>query len=281
MIGFNDLLPCWARILAFFLDVLLCASAADLAGLGVTWAVWRLFPAFRAALPLVWAALGLAATGRFPAEGQGRRPGPPLACPRGRRRRRPPASGWDSIRRNLPLLVPIWNVFDAWPVFLDGQLPGGATGPPGLESWLSHEFEEHFGRLSVRRLRRPMKRIALALCRPACRPPGLGRPTKRPSKRPSHWTASPGSPVENVNGRIDAIAQDKPYHARQSRQDRPRQQRRGRPSGETEIRVKKVGDRIEIVTVSPQRRRLFGFSRLHAGQPPRHGGLRNPRPPSI
>lgn len=112
-----------ARILAFFLDVLLCASAADLAGLSVTWAVWRLFPAFRAALPLVWAALGLAAMAAFLLRDKG-----------GGRARRwlaleavggdgRPASGWDSIRRNLPLLVPIWNLVDAWPVLLDGQAP--------------------------------------------------------------------------------------------------------------------------------------------------------------
>ena len=64
--------------------------------------------------------------------------------------------------------------------------------------------------------------------------------------------------VENVNGRIDAIAWDKPYlkvravkTARGSNAEETLKQ--------TEIRVKKVGDRIEIVTVTPQRRRLFGF----------------------
>jgi hypothetical protein len=64
--------------------------------------------------------------------------------------------------------------------------------------------------------------------------------------------------VENVNGRIDAIAWDKPYlkvkavkTARGSDAEETLKQ--------TEIRVKKVGDRIEIVTVNPQRRRLFGF----------------------
>lgn len=64
--------------------------------------------------------------------------------------------------------------------------------------------------------------------------------------------------VENVNGRIEAIAWDKPYL-------KVRAVKTARGSNaeetlkETEIRVKKVGDRIEIVTVSPQRRHLFGF----------------------
>jgi hypothetical protein len=112
-----------ARILAFFLDLLLCASAADLAGLGVSWAVWRLFPGFRAALPLVWAGLGLAAMAAFllrDAGGGRARRWLALEAVQGDGR---PASRWASIRRNLPLLVPIWNIFDAWPVFKDGQAP--------------------------------------------------------------------------------------------------------------------------------------------------------------
>ena len=32
---------------------------------------------------------------------------------------RPGAAG--SIRRNLPLLIPLWNLFDAWPVLRDGE----------------------------------------------------------------------------------------------------------------------------------------------------------------
>jgi hypothetical protein len=112
-----------ARILAFFLDVLLCAFAADLAGLGISWAVWSLFPGFRGSLPLVWAGLGSAALAAFLLRDAG-----------GGRARRwlaleavggdgLPASRWASIRRNLPLLVPGWNIFDAWPVFRDGQAP--------------------------------------------------------------------------------------------------------------------------------------------------------------
>ena len=112
-----------ARILAFFLDVLVCAAAADLCGLAVTWGVWRFLPGLRPALPFVWAGLGAVATAAFLLRDAG-----------GGRARRwlalqavgsdgRPASRWDSIRRNLPLLVPIWNIIDAWPVLQDGQAP--------------------------------------------------------------------------------------------------------------------------------------------------------------
>ena len=110
-----------ARILAFFLDVLLCASAADLAGLGVTWAVWRLFPAFREALPLVWAGLGFAALAAFLLRDKGGGLARRWLALEALGEDGRPATGWASIRRNLPLLVPIWNIFDAWPVFRDGQ----------------------------------------------------------------------------------------------------------------------------------------------------------------
>jgi DUF4097 and DUF4098 domain-containing protein YvlB len=64
--------------------------------------------------------------------------------------------------------------------------------------------------------------------------------------------------VENVNGRIDAIAWDKPY-LRVKAVKTARGSNAEETLRQTEIRVKKVGDRIEIVTVTPQRRRLFGF----------------------
>ncbi len=112
-----------ARILAFFLDWLVCAAAADLLGLIATWALWRLMPEWRAAIPWVWGALGTGATAAFllrdSAGGRARRW---LALealdPDGR-----PPGPWGSVRRNLPLLVPIWNLVDAWPVLRDGQAP--------------------------------------------------------------------------------------------------------------------------------------------------------------
>ena len=64
--------------------------------------------------------------------------------------------------------------------------------------------------------------------------------------------------VENVNGEIDAKAWDRPYV-----KVRAVKNARGGGSAEalrlTEVRVVKKGDEIRIETVSPRRRRLFGF----------------------
>jgi hypothetical protein len=64
--------------------------------------------------------------------------------------------------------------------------------------------------------------------------------------------------VENVNGRIEAQAWDKPYlkvHAVKTAS--------GSGSDETlrltEVRVRKLGDEIKVETVNPNRHRLFGF----------------------
>jgi len=64
--------------------------------------------------------------------------------------------------------------------------------------------------------------------------------------------------VENVNGEIDAKAWNRPYLKVRAVKDA-----RGGGSAEalrlTEIRVVKKGEEIRIETVSPRRRRLFGF----------------------
>ena len=64
--------------------------------------------------------------------------------------------------------------------------------------------------------------------------------------------------VQNVNGKIDAFAWDRPYlrvravkTARGSRADEILKS--------TEIRIRKVGDEIRLETVNPSRHRLFGF----------------------
>jgi hypothetical protein len=112
-----------ARILALFLDVLVCAIPADLAGLILTWLVWRFFPAARPRIPALWIALAAAATVAFL-----------LRDARGGRARRwlglelrradgPEPGAWASIRRNLALLVPLWNLWDAWPVLRNGDAP--------------------------------------------------------------------------------------------------------------------------------------------------------------
>jgi Putative adhesin len=64
--------------------------------------------------------------------------------------------------------------------------------------------------------------------------------------------------VENVNGRVEAIAWDRPY-LRVKAMKTARSGNAEETLRQTEIRIRKVGDRIEIVTINPQRRRLFGF----------------------
>jgi len=61
--------------------------------------------------------------------------------------------------------------------------------------------------------------------------------------------------VENVNGQINAQAWDKPYVKVRA----VKTASSAETLSETEIRVRKVGDEIKIETVTPRRRRLFGF----------------------
>lgn len=112
-----------ARILAFFLDWLVCAGPADLAGLVLTWAIWRLAPGLRPAVPWIWAVLAaLATVGFLLRDARGGRARRWLALEaRGRQGEAP--GPWGSIRRNLPLLLPVWNLIDAWPVLRDGAAP--------------------------------------------------------------------------------------------------------------------------------------------------------------
>ncbi len=64
--------------------------------------------------------------------------------------------------------------------------------------------------------------------------------------------------VENVNGRIEAFAWDRPYL-----KVRAVKTARGSRAEETlrltEIQVRKLGDQIRVETVNPSRHRLFGF----------------------
>jgi hypothetical protein len=108
------------RLLALFLDVLVCAVPADLAGLAVSALLWRLYPRALPALPWLWAALALAATlGFLLRDASGGRARRWLALEVRRADGAAPGP-WGSIRRNLPLLVPGWNLLDAWPVLEDG-----------------------------------------------------------------------------------------------------------------------------------------------------------------
>lgn len=112
-----------ARLLAFFLDLFLAALCADAAALAATAAVWWGRPAARAAIPWIWAAGAAAGLTVFL-----------LRDARGGRARRwlgleavRAGGGYPgaalSVRRNLPLILPGWNVLDAWPVLRSGDAP--------------------------------------------------------------------------------------------------------------------------------------------------------------
>lgn len=64
--------------------------------------------------------------------------------------------------------------------------------------------------------------------------------------------------VENVNGKIEAYAWDRPY-LKVRAVKRARGARADETLRLTEIRVRKSGDEIRLETVNPRRRRLFGF----------------------
>jgi DUF4097 and DUF4098 domain-containing protein YvlB len=61
--------------------------------------------------------------------------------------------------------------------------------------------------------------------------------------------------VENVNGQIEAQAWDKPYLKVRA----VKQAHSSDTVKQTEIRVRKLGDEIKIETITPRRRKLFGF----------------------
>ncbi len=125
------------RLLALFLDVLVCAAAADAAGLVLTFLLWRYLPGARAAVPWLWAVLGLAAAVAFLLrDARGGRARRWLALEARRADGRPPG-GWGSIRRNLPLLVPLWNVYDAWPLLADGEASRRSDLRTGIRIWRS------------------------------------------------------------------------------------------------------------------------------------------------
>lgn len=120
------------RLLALFLDVLVCAALADAAGLAASALVWRLLPAARSGIPWLWALLAAAATAAFLLrDARGGRARRWLALEALRPDGRPPGA-WGSVRRNLPLLFPLWNLFDAWPVMKNGEAPRRCDRSTGI-----------------------------------------------------------------------------------------------------------------------------------------------------
>lgn len=112
-----------ARLLALFLDVLVCAAPADLVGLALTGIVWRFLPSGRGAIPAIWTAAGLVATAAFLLRDAGGGRARRWLALEARRPDGDFPGAWGSVRRNLPLLVPLWNLYDAWPLLRDGESP--------------------------------------------------------------------------------------------------------------------------------------------------------------
>jgi hypothetical protein len=120
------------RLFALFLDVLVCAGLADAVGLALTALVWRFWPGGRAAIPWLWSVLAAGAILAFL-----------LRDARGGRARRwlavevqtgdgAPPGPWRSIARNAVLLLPGWNLWDAWPALRNGEAPRRCDRALGL-----------------------------------------------------------------------------------------------------------------------------------------------------
>jgi hypothetical protein len=94
------------RLLALFLDVLVCAGIADGVGLALTALAWRLWPAGRVAIPWLWGALAAGAVlGFLLRDVRGGRARRWLALEVQRADGGPPGA-WRSIARNAVLLCP-------------------------------------------------------------------------------------------------------------------------------------------------------------------------------
>jgi len=120
------------RLLALFLDVLVCAGLADAAGLALTAVIWRFWPAGRGAIPWLWGALAGAAVLAFLLrDARGGRARRWLAVEVRRADGAAPGA-WRSIGRNAVLLVPGWNLWDAWPALRDGESPRRCDRALGL-----------------------------------------------------------------------------------------------------------------------------------------------------
>jgi len=121
-----------ARVLAFFLDWILCAGLADIVGLLLTWAVWKLLPGWKPAIPWIWVGVAAGALGAFlTRDASGGRARRWLALEAVDAQGRPPGV-WGSVRRNLPLLVPVWNLLEIWPVLRQGDARRAADRKKGI-----------------------------------------------------------------------------------------------------------------------------------------------------
>ena len=122
-----------ARLLAFLLDVLAAAAVADAAGFVATGAVWWGLPFARQAIPWIWSSAGALAAALFLLrDARGGRARRWLGLEAVRPDGRVPGAAL-SIRRNLPLLVPGWNVLEVLPVLRDGSAPRRSDRKTGVQ----------------------------------------------------------------------------------------------------------------------------------------------------
>ena len=122
-----------ARLLALCLDIALPVFVADGAALLLAAALWRLAPAGRELAVWLFPAAGVAALGFFLLrDARGGRARRWLALEVRDRQGRAPGR-WGSIRRSLPLLVPGWNLVDAWPLLTNGLAPRRSDQSRGFE----------------------------------------------------------------------------------------------------------------------------------------------------
>jgi hypothetical protein len=122
-----------ARLISFLLDVLLAAAVADGAALFTTAVVWWVLPFARQAIPWIWGAAGGAAVALFLVrDARGGRARRWMGLEAVRQDGAVPGVAL-SVRRNLPLLVPGWNVLEAWPVLRDGAAPRRSDRKTGVQ----------------------------------------------------------------------------------------------------------------------------------------------------
>jgi hypothetical protein len=121
-----------ARILALFLDLAFVAAAIDLPALLATVLIWRFFPAARPALPYLWAAAAAAAVIGFLLRDRSGGTARRLLALEVRREDGGKPGAWRSVARNLPLIVPFWNLSEALPVLRDGEAARPADRRLGL-----------------------------------------------------------------------------------------------------------------------------------------------------
>ncbi len=121
-----------ARAIAFFLDLLLCAGCADVLALAATALAWRVLHRGGNTIAGIWLAAAAAAVAAFLLrDASGGRARRWFGLEAVRPDDRPPGAA-ASIRRNLPLLIPGWNLIEAWPVLRDGAAARPADRRTGI-----------------------------------------------------------------------------------------------------------------------------------------------------